>query len=455
MKVKTMFSCKECGATSTKWAGRCTACEAWNVIEQTEVKEYKENKSRAIGYAGTMTAEITQLNDISVTEHMRISLECAEFDRVLGGGLVAGSVVMLGGDPGIGKTTLLLQALAVLAKNELYVLYVTGEESLDQIALRASQIKLASSNMYLLAETHVEKIIDKAVEKAPTVMVIDSIQTVYTSDVSAAPGCVSQVRESAMRLVQYAKKTGTIIFLVGHVTKEGALAGPRVLEHIVDTVLYFEGDKNSKLRMIRSIKNRFGAASELGVFAMTDSGLKAVSNPSAIFLTKQKQIVAGCVVMIVWEGTRPLLLELQALLDDSSSASSGARRLTLGVDSNRVSMMLALIHRYLGMNIHSQDIFINVVGGIKVVETSVDLALVAAIISSYKDRPIAHDTVVFGELGLGGEVRPVPFGQVRIIEAVKHGFKKIIVPAANMPKTTMPNIEIIAVNNIKELLAHI
>ena len=453
MKVKTMFSCKECGAKSTKWVGKCVSCEAWNTIE--EVKEYKTNPARSIGYAGAVAAEVTQLNNIQVTEHMRVSLECAEFDRVLGGGLVAGSVVMLGGDPGIGKTTLLLQSLSVLAKNKLDVLYVTGEESLDQIALRASQIKLASNSMYLLAETHVEKIIDKAVEKSPAVMVVDSIQTVYTSEVSSAPGCVSQVRESAMRLVQYAKKSGAIIFLIGHVTKEGALAGPRVLEHMVDTVLYFEGDRNSKLRMIRSIKNRFGAVGELGVFAMTDSGLKAVSNPSAIFLTKQKHAVSGCVVMIVWEGTRPLLLELQALLDDSSSASGGARRLTLGVDSNRVSMMLALIHRYLGMNIHSQDIFINVVGGIKVVETSVDLALVAAIISSYKDRPIAHDTVIFGELGLGGEVRPVPFGQVRITEAVKHGFKKIIVPAANMPKESLKDIDIVAINNIKELLTHI
>ena len=448
-----MFSCKECGAKSTKWVGKCTSCEAWNTIE--EVKEYKTNPARSIGYAGAVAAEVTQLNNIQVTEHMRVSLECAEFDRVLGGGLVAGSVVMLGGDPGIGKTTLLLQSLSVLAKNKLDVLYVTGEESLDQIALRASQIKLASNDMYLLAETHVEKIIDKAVEKSPAVMVVDSIQTVYTSEVSSAPGCVSQVRESAMRLVQYAKKSGAIIFLIGHVTKEGALAGPRVLEHMVDTVLYFEGDRNSKLRMIRSIKNRFGAVGELGVFAMTDSGLRAVSNPSAIFLTKQKQVVSGCVVMIVWEGTRPLLLELQALLDDSSSASGGARRLTLGVDSNRVSMMLALIHRYLGMNIHSQDIFVNVVGGIKVVETSVDLALVAAIISSYKDRPIAHDTVIFGELGLGGEVRPVPFGQVRITEAVKHGFKKIIVPAANMPKEPLKDIDIVAINNIKELLTHI
>lgn len=452
MKVKTVFGCRECGAKFTKWAGRCTNCEAWNTIE--EEKEYK-SKSHNVGYAGATDSEVTQLNNIAVTEHMRVSLECKEFDRVLGGGLVAGSVIMLGGDPGIGKTTLLLQSLAVLAKNNLDVLYVTGEESLDQIALRASQIKLASDSMYLLAETHVEKIIDKAVAKKPKVMVVDSIQTVYTSEVSSAPGCVSQVRESAMRLVQYAKKSGAIIFLIGHVTKEGALAGPRVLEHMVDTVLYFEGDKNSKLRMIRSIKNRFGAVGELGVFAMTDSGLKAVSNPSAIFLTKQKQAVSGCVVMIVWEGTRPLLLELQALLDDSSSSSQGSRRLTLGVDSNRVSMMLALVHRYLGMNIHSQDIFVNVVGGIKVVETSVDLALVAAIISSYKDRPIAHDTVIFGELGLGGEVRPVPFGQVRITEAVKHGFKKIIVPAANMPKEPIKDTDIVAINNIKELLAHI
>jgi len=284
---------------------------------------------------------------------------------------------------------------------------------------------------------------------------VDSIQTVYSSEIQASPGCVSQVRESAMRLVQFAKQTGTTIFLIGHVTKEGALAGPRVLEHMVDTVLYFEGDTSSRFRMIRAVKNRFGAVGELGVFAMTDAGLKAVSNPSAIFLSQHKQDVSGSVVMVAWEGTRPLLLEVQALVDDSNSSSSHARRLALGLDNNRVAMLLALMNRYLGMHMHSQDIFVNVVGGMKVAETSVDLAIIAALISSEKDKPIPHNVVIFGELGLGGEIRPVQNGQLRIMEAAKHGFVKAIVPEANAPKKAIPKFEVIGISNIRQIVDHI
>ncbi|MBT4803678.1 MAG: DNA repair protein RadA [Legionellales bacterium] len=454
MKTKVSYACRDCGANFTKWTGQCGSCLAWNsIVEGAGVVKGKHE--RFSGYAGSGAAEITALGAVTVSEKTRISLDCVEFDRVLGGGLVAGSVVMLGGDPGIGKTTLLLQTLSNLAKRPLDVLYVTGEESLEQIGLRAKQIKISEDNMYLLAETQVETIISQVKKQQPAVLVVDSIQTVYSSEIQAAPGCVSQVRESAMRLVQFAKQTGTTIFLIGHVTKEGALAGPRVLEHMVDTVLYFEGNTSSRFRMIRAVKNRFGAVGELGVFAMTDAGLKAVSNPSAIFLSQHKQDVSGSVVMVAWEGTRPLLLEVQALVDDSNSSSSHARRLALGLDNNRVAMLLALMNRYLGMHMHSQDIFVNVVGGMKVAETSVDLAIIAALISSEKDKPIPHNVVIFGELGLGGEIRPVQNGQLRIMEAAKHGFVKAIVPEANAPKKAIPKFEVIGISNIRQIVDHI
>lgn len=454
MKTKTHYVCQTCGATSTKWSGQCGSCLNWNCI--TEVSAPQKGKhERYTGYAGNNAGQITALGAVTVSEKTRISLQCEEFDRVLGGGLVAGSVVMIGGDPGIGKTTLLLQTLGKLAQRAHDVLYVTGEESLEQIGLRAKQIKIQEKNLYLLAETQVESILTQVKKSQPNILVIDSIQTVYSSEIQAAPGCVSQVRESAMRLVQFAKQTGTTIFLIGHVTKEGALAGPRVLEHMVDTVLYFEGDTSSRFRMIRAVKNRFGAVGELGVFAMTDSGLRAVSNPSAIFLSQHQQAVSGSVVMVAWEGTRPLLLEVQALVDDSNSSAQHARRLSLGLDNSRVGMLLALMNRYLGMHMHSQDIFVNVVGGMKVQETSVDLAIIAALISSNRDKPIPHNVVIFGELGLGGEIRPVQNGQLRIMEAAKHGFVTAIVPETNVPKKKIADFTVIGIRNIRQLPDHI
>ena len=456
VKSKVCFSCQECGAIFNKWNGQCSSCLAWNTIVEDSGAIQSGKHERYSGYAGNKSdSSITALSDVSVSEKTRLSLKCSEFDRVLGGGLVAGSVVMLGGDPGIGKTTLLLQTLANLAQLDTNVLYITGEESLEQIGLRARQIKIPMNNMYLLSETQVETIISKVKKHKPTVLVIDSIQTIYSSEIQSAPGCVSQVRESAMRIVQFAKQTGTTIFLIGHVTKEGALAGPRVLEHMVDTVLYFEGDTSSRFRMIRAIKNRFGAVGELGVFAMTDSGLKAISNPSAIFLSQQKQDVSGSVIMVAWEGTRPLLLEAQALVDDSNSSSSHARRLALGIDNSRLGMLLALMNRYLGLHMHSTDIFVNIVGGMKVSETAADLAIVAALISSQKDKPIPKNVVVFGELGLGGEIRPVQNGIMRITEASKHGFVKAIIPSSNAPKKSIPGFEVVAIDNIRQLVDHI
>ena len=453
MKIKTVYRCQECGTQFSKWAGHCSGCNAWNSIVEETLEQQKPSKYS--GYVGDLsTNTITALCDVNITEKTRVSSGCAEFDRVLGGGLVAGSVIMLGGDPGIGKTTILLQNLAKLAQQQVSVLYVTGEESLEQIGLRAEQISITKDNMYLLAETQIETIVKRAKEHVPQIMVIDSIQTIYTTELNSAPGSVSQVRESAMRLVQFAKQTATTIFFIGHVTKDGALAGPRVLEHMVDTVLYFEGDRSSRFRMIRAVKNRFGAVSELGVFAMTDNGLKAVSNPSAIFLSRDHVGAPGSVVTVGWEGTRPLLLEVQALVDDNSS-NGNARRLSIGLDNSRVAMLLALIHRYLALQIHSQDIFVNVVGGIKITETSVDLAIVAALISSLKNKEIAENCIIFGELGLAGEVRPVPNGQLRIQEAQKHGFSKALVPKANLPKQKIAGIKIIAISKISDLTEHL
>lgn len=443
--MKTVFVCNECGAETSKWSGQCSSCNVWNSIEEQQIiaKDKHANK-RYAGFAAATTTNAIPLHAVDAKDKVRHSLGCSEFDRVLGGGIVAGSVIMLGGDPGIGKTTLLLQNLA--AQNDT-VLYVSGEESLEQIGLRAQQIKLQAQDLLLLCETSVPAIISQVQQHKPHILVVDSIQTVYQPELQSIPGSVSQVRECAMALVQLAKKTATTIFLIGHVTKEGSLAGPRVLEHMVDTVLYFEGEINSRFRLIRAVKNRFGAVGELGVFAMTDSGLKAVTNPSAIFLAKSQQAAPGSIVTVAWEGTRPLLLEVQALVDDGGSA----KRLSLGLDNNRVAMMLALVHRYLGINIHNQDIFVNIVGGIKLAETSADLAIVAALLSSLRDKVISRDVIIFGELGLGGELRPVQNGQQRIIEAAKHGFKTAIVPKANAPKKNPDNFTVIALDNISQL----
>ena len=357
--------------------------------------------------------------------------------------------MLIGGDPGIGKSTLLLQALAAFS-DQLKVLYVTGEESPEQISLRSGRLGITADKVRILAETQVESILDHARNEMPKVMVIDSIQTLYTEILQSAPGSVGQVRESAAQLVRFAKQSGVALFLVGHVTKEGTLAGPRVLEHMVDTVLYFEGDPGGRYRIIRAVKNRFGAINELGVFAMTDSGLKEVRNPSSIFLSRHEQPVAGSVIMVTMEGTRPLLVEVQALVDDSQL--SNPRRVTLGLEQNRLAMLLAVQHRHGGVLMADQDVFVNVVGGVRVNETAADLPVLLAVLSSFRDRDLPNDLIVFGEVGLAGEIRPVPNGQERLREAAKLGFKRALIPAANAPKNSIAELDVHAVSRYSEVL---
>ncbi|MCQ3033775.1 DNA repair protein RadA [Pseudomonas syringae] len=448
-KAKRLYGCTECGATFPKWAGQCSECGAWNTLVETVLESGSAAPpSGRSGWTGQQT-QIRTLAEVSVEEIPRFSTNSAELDRVLGGGLVDGSVVLIGGDPGIGKSTILLQTLCNIAER-MPALYVTGEESQQQVAMRARRLGLPQDKLQVMTETCIENIIATAKIAKPKVMVIDSIQTIFTEQLQSAPGGVSQVRESAALLVRYAKQSGTAIFLVGHVTKEGALAGPRVLEHMVDTVLYFEGESDGRLRLLRAVKNRFGAVNELGVFGMTDKGLKEVSNPSAIFLTRAQEEVPGSVVMATWEGTRPMLVEVQALVDDSHM--SNPRRVTLGLDQNRLAMLLAVLHRHGGIPTHDQDVFLNVVGGVKVLETASDLALMAAVMSSLRNRPLPHDLLVFGEVGLSGEVRPVPSGQERLKEAAKHGFKRAIVPKGNAPKEAPPGLQIIAVTRLEQAL---
>ena len=400
---------------------------------------------------GSSAAAISSLEDVEPSDGVRLRTGIAELDRAIGGGVVAGSVVLIGGDPGIGKSTLLIQALSAMT-DEIGVrtLYVTGEESVQQVSLRARRLGLNTNGLRVLTETNIEGILKLASVEQPQVMVIDSIQTVYTDSLQSAPGAVAQVRESAAQLVRYAKQTGTAIFLVGHVTKEGALAGPRVLEHMVDTVLYFEGDSGSRIRVIRAVKNRFGAVNELGVFAMTDKGLREVSNPSAIFLSRHAKDVAGSVIMVTREGTRPLLVEVQALVD--ASHLSNPRRVTVGLESNRLAMLLAVFHRHGGVATYDQDVFVNVVGGVRISETGADLAILLAVLSSLRDRPLPRDLVVFGEVGLAGEIRPVQNGPERLREAAKHGFQRAIVPAANAPKKGISGIAITGLTRIQEAL---
>ena len=403
-------------------------------------------RSRRLGWS---QATIKTLAEVSVEETPRFTTDSTELDRVLGGGLVDGSVVLIGGDPGIGKSTILLQTLCHLAAR-MPALYVTGEESQQQVAMRARRLGLPEDKLKVMTETCIETIVATARQEKPRVMVIDSIQTIFTEQLQSAPGGVAQVRESAALLVRFAKQTGTAIFLVGHVTKEGALAGPRVLEHMVDTVLYFEGESDGRLRMLRAVKNRFGAVNELGVFGMTDKGLKEVSNPSAIFLNRAQEAVAGSVVMATWEGSRPMLVEVQALVDTSHLANP--RRVTVGLDQNRLAMLLAVLHRHGSIPTYDQDVFINVVGGVKVLETAVDLALMSAVISSLRDRALPYDLLVFGEIGLSGEIRPVPSGQERLKEAAKHGFKRAIVPKGNAPKDPPPGLQVVAVTRLEQAL---
>lgn len=446
MKVKTKYVCGQCATITAQWAGRCSSCQAWNSISE----EASTNLNPRIGNYANQRSEVTAIESVVVQNEPRLQCSLSELNRVLGGGLVDGSVVLIGGDPGIGKSTLLLQTLAELAQHH-KVLYVTGEESLQQVAMRAKRLQLPQAGLLLLAETQVESILNHASQEKPRVMVIDSIQTTFTETLSSAPGSVGQVRESAAQLVRFAKMTQTAVFLVGHVTKEGALAGPRVLEHMVDAVLYFEGQNDSRFRVIRAIKNRFGAVNELGVFAMTDKGLKEVSNPSAIFLSRQPEATPGSAVMVTWEGSRPMLVEVQALVDQAYGQQS--KRVTAGMEPNRLAILLAVLHRHGGVATYDQDVFINVVGGVKVSETASDLALLAAVVSSLRNRVFDRETIIFGEVGLAGEIRPVQSGQERLREAAKHGFKRAIVPYANAPKQSAFPMEVEAVKHLQEVLA--
>lgn len=453
-KQKLEYSCSECGASFPKWSGQCGDCGAWNTLVEIVAASTPARSDRFAGYSGDASGRRVQdLAEVDAgADAPRISTGLGELDHVLGGGLVAGSVVLIGGDPGIGKSTILLQTMARLSQ-DVPTLYVSGEESPQQISLRAKRLGLKADKIRLYSETQVELMLKVAQKENPKVLVVDSIQTIFTDRLQSAPGGVAQVRETAARLVRYAKQTGTALFLVGHVTKDGQLAGPRVLEHMVDTVLYFEGEGSSNYRVIRAIKNRFGAVNELGVFAMTEHGLKEVSNPSAIFLSRHQEPVAGSVVTVTKEGSRPLLVEVQALVDESHL--SNPRRVTLGLEQNRLSMLLAVLHRHGGIACHAQDVFVNVVGGVRLTETAADLPVMMSILSSLKDQALATDLLAFGEVGLAGEIRPVPNGQERLKEAVKHGFKHAIIPLANKPKKPIEGMTVIGVSRLSEALEHL
>jgi DNA repair protein RadA/Sms len=448
-KSRTSFVCSDCGSVASRWTGQCGDCKAWNTMtEQVETAGLNRMSQTPQMHKGlAQTAPVLSLKDIDAIDVPRFGTGIDEFDRVLGGGLVAGGVVLIGGDPGIGKSTLLLQALANLAEAR-STLYVSGEESGAQIALRARRLQVEAKDLKLQAEIQLEKILGTIADLKPDVAVIDSIQTLYSDALTSAPGSVSQVRECAAQLTRVAKQTGVTIILVGHVTKEGALAGPRVLEHIVDTVLYFEGDTQSSFRLVRAIKNRFGAVNELGVFAMTEKGLKGVSNPSALFLSQHDNQVPGSCVMVTQEGTRPLLVEVQALVD--ASHLPNARRLSVGLEQNRLAMLLAVLHRHAGIAAFDQDVFINAVGGVKITEPAADLAVLLAINSSMRNKPLPRGLVVFGEVGLAGEIRPAPRGQERLREAAKLGFSVAVIPKANVPKQKIEGMNIVAVERIDE-----
>lgn len=445
-KTKTAYVCSECGGQTPKWQGQCPHCNVWNTLIETALE------SAASGHrfdALTEAAPIRELAEIRAADVPRFSSGIDELDRVLGGGLVDGGVVLIGGDPGIGKSTLLLQSLAQLSRTK-KALYVTGEESGAQIALRAQRLGIDGSRLLLMVEIQLEKIQSALLEQKPEVVVIDSVQTLYSEALTSAPGSVAQVRECAAQLTRLAKQRDITVILVGHVTKEGSLAGPRVLEHIVDTVLYFEGDTHSSYRLIRAVKNRFGAVNELGVFGMTERGLKGVSNPSALFLSQHEESVPGSCVMVTQEGTRPLLVEIQALVDTSHVPSP--RRLSVGLEQNRLAMLLAVLHRHAGIACHDQDVFINAVGGVRISEPAADLAVLCAIQSSMRDKPLPRGLVVFGEVGLAGEIRPAARGQDRLREAAKLGFAQALIPKANAPKQRIEGLEIIAVNRIDAAL---
>ena len=453
-KTKTVYRCNECGGTAPKWQGQCPHCQSWNTLEES-IESPASGAAGAHRYAPlAASTPVRSLADVEARELPRIPTGISEFDRVLGGGLVAGAVVLIGGDPGIGKSTLLLQAMAAMSSQadgeQGGVLYVTGEESAEQVALRARRLELQAPNVSLLAEIRLDAIEAALAEQKPSVAVIDSIQTLYSGELSSAPGSVSQVRECAAQLTRLAKQTGVPIIMIGHVTKDGALAGPRVLEHIVDTVLYFEGDAHSSFRLVRAIKNRFGAVNELGVFAMTDRGLRGVANPSALFLSQHTQQVAGSCVMATQEGTRPLLVELQALVD--SAHAPNPRRLSVGLEGTRLAMLLAVLHRHAGIATFDQDVFVNAVGGVRITEPAADLPVLLAIMSSLRDRPLPRGMVAFGEIGLAGEIRPAPRGQERLREAAKLGFGIALIPKANAPRQPIEGLEIWAVDRLDAAL---
>lgn len=458
-KKKTAYVCTECGANHSKWQGQCTECNEWNTLSEFVVSSSKQAASRDVkfdGYAGggQEAGKIHKLAEINLDEVPRFTSGMQEFDRVLGGGLVPGSAILIGGHPGAGKSTLLLQVMCYLAQT-MPTLYITGEESLQQVARRAQRLGLPMNNLQMLSETNVEAITRTAQNMAskqeqPKVIVIDSIQVMNMDGIESAPGSVTQVRECAAYLTRYAKQTNTVLFLVGHVTKDGNLAGPKVLEHIIDASLMIEGESDNRYRTVRGIKNRFGAVNELGVFAMLDVGLKEVKNPSSIFLSRSDEPAAGSLVMVVWEGTRPLLVEVQSLVDESSM--NNPRRVAVGWDFNRLNMLLAVMHRHGGLHLGDQDVYINIVGGVKVNETGADLALLIATLSSFRNQPLPRDLIVFGEVGLSGEIRPVPSGQERLKEAAKHGFTRAIVPKANIPKGGIEGMQVIGVEKISQAL---
>lgn len=444
-RLKTLYVCNSCGGQTLKWQGQCPHCREWNTLTETV-----QEKNVLRFSPDSMQKQVLSLSEVETEDMPRFLTGMDEFDRVLGGGLVQGGVVLLGGDPGIGKSTLLLQALSRMSVHH-RVLYVSGEESMQQVALRARRLSLDVARVDLLTEIRLEAIQSILAEHRPRIAIIDSIQTIYSETLQSAPGSVAQVRECAARLTRFAKTSGTCIVLVGHVTKDGALAGPRVLEHMVDTVLYFEGDTHSTFRLIRAFKNRFGAVNELGVFAMTEKGLREVGNPSALFLSHHGVRVAGTCVMVTQEGTRPLLVEIQALVDEAHAPSP--RRLCVGLEQNRLAMLLAVLHRHVGIPCFDQDIFINAVGGVKITEPGADLAVMLAIVSSLKNRVLPEKTVIFGEIGLAGEVRPVQRGQERIKEAAKLGFTCAVIPKANQSRQAVKGIEIIAVERVEEAVS--
>ena len=446
-KVKTVYVCQACGGTSAKWQGQCPTCQAWNTLEESIAETPSAPRFQGL----TQAIPRQKLATIQAEDLPRLPTGIEEFDRVLGGGLVPGGVVLLGGDPGIGKSTLLLQALAQMSAAGVSALYSSGEESAAQIALRAKRIDLKAPQLEVLAEIQLEKLLMIMDTVRPQVVVVDSIQTIYSEAFSSAPGSVAQVRECAAQLTRFAKSTGICVLLVGHVTKDGHLAGPRVLEHIVDTVLYFEGDTHSSFRLVRAIKNRFGAVNELGVFAMTEKGLRGVSNPSAIFLSQHAEMVPGACVLVTQEGSRPLLVEIQALVDTAHIPNP--RRLAVGLEQHRLAMLLAVLHRHAGIACFDQDVFLNAVGGVKISEPAADLAVLLAIQSSIRNRALPRELIVFGEVGLAGEIRPCPRGQERLKEAAKLGFTVAIIPKANMPKTKIAGLRIISVERIDEAIA--